>query len=104
MSERRSQQRFLDAELVMLAWDVDRTKLMELGNVEDLSLNGMGVIVSNAIQVGTAVSITYGDRDFTGIVRHQSRREEGHFIGIEFDLTSRDTTLHFDPELLVRCS
>ena len=61
MLERRSQQRFLDAELVMLAWDVDRTKLMELGNVEDLSLNGMGVIVSNAIQVGTAVSITYGD-------------------------------------------
>jgi hypothetical protein len=64
----------------------------------------MDVIVSNALPVGTAVTITYGDRDFTGTVRHQSRREEDHFIGIEFDLPGRDTILHFDPELLVRCS
>ena len=104
MLERRSQERFLDAELVMLAWYQEGTKLMQLGNVEDLSLNGMGVIVNNALPVGTSVTINYGDKGFAGVVRHQSGRGEGYFIGIEFDLASRDTTLHFDPELLVRCS
>src|SRR3954452_12517139 len=75
MVERRSQPRFLDAELVMLAWDEGSTKLMQLGNVEDLSLNGMGLIVSNGLPVGTSLTITYGDRDLTGVVRPQSGRE-----------------------------
>jgi hypothetical protein len=104
MLERRLQPRFFDAELVMLAWEENGTTLKQLGNVEDLSLNGMGVIVSNALPVGTDLTLTYGDRDLTGIVRHQSRRGEEHFIGIEFDVISRDSNVHFDPELLVRSS
>jgi hypothetical protein len=104
MVERRSQPRFLDAELVMVTWNADGTMLKQLGNVEDLSLNGMGVIVGSALPVGTPLTLTYGDRDLTGIVRHRSRRADGHFIGIEFDRNSRDSAVHFDPELIIRSS
>ena len=102
MQERRSQTRIRDAELVMLGWDHDGTPLKQLGNVEDFSPGGMGIIVNNPVPIGTRVTITYGESDLTGIVRHESARREGNFIGIEFDPDSRDSDVHFDPELLVR--
>jgi hypothetical protein len=37
----------------MLAWDENGTTLKELGNVHDLSGYGLGVIISNALPVGT---------------------------------------------------
>jgi hypothetical protein len=102
MIERRSQPRLLDVELVMLGWKEEDTWLKQLGNVEDVSLNGMGVIVQNDLPVGTSVTISYGEEDeLAGVVRYHSQTEEGYFLGIEFEDGSKDSILHFHPDLLV---
>ena len=101
MLERRSQVRLTDIELVMLSWEENGTTMKQLGNVEDVSLNGMGVIIDNALSVGTLLTISYGEGNLTGIVRHHRRQAERHFIGIELGLVSRGSGLHFHPELLV---
>jgi hypothetical protein len=85
----------------MLGWDEDGVRMKQLANVEDVSLNGMGLVISNPLSVGITVTITYGDEDLVGTVRHQSRRNEGHLIGVEFDPNSRNSALHFDPDLLI---
>jgi hypothetical protein len=101
MLERRSQIRISDTELAMLSWDENGTTLKQLANVEDISAGGMGLIVSDALPIGTLLQISYGEGSLTGIVRHLRRLAQGHFIGIELGLLSRGSTLHFDPELLV---
>jgi PilZ domain len=103
MRERRSQTRLLDAELVMLSWLEGATWLKQLGNVEDVSQNGMGLIVQEDLPVGTSVTISYGEEEeLTGVVRHHSERAEGYFLGIEFEDSSKDSILHFHPDLLVQ--
>ena len=74
--------------------------MKQLGNVEDVSLTGMGVIVDNALPTGTLLSISYGEGSLNGIVRHQKRLAEGCFMGIELGLVSSDSTLHVDPSKL----
>jgi hypothetical protein len=102
MKERRSQRRITDAELVMISCDMNGGRLRQLGNLEDLSPNGAGIIVQHAITVNSPVTITYGNGDLNAVVRHCAPLPEGHFVGIEFVGASRSSTLHFQPELLVR--
>ena len=102
MLERRSQKRFLDTELVMLSWMDNHSVLKQLGNVEDVCSSGMGVIVRNTLEVRTPPTLTYGDGELTGVVRHSSPRVGGHLIGIELDLVSRSSPRPFHPRLLVR--
>jgi PilZ domain len=102
MTERRSQPRLLDADLVMVGWEENSTKLNQLGSVHDVSPGGLGVLVSHALPVGTSVTISYGEGELNGIVRHNSQLIDGHFMGIEFAENSKNSTLHFQPELLVR--
>ena len=101
MSERRLQVRVRNSELVMLGWDEDGVEMKQLANVEDISPNGMGLMINNPLVVGTIVTITYGDGDLVGILRHQSRHVEGYLAGVEFDPSSRNSALHFDPDLLL---
>ena len=102
MPERRSQLRLVDSDLVMLTWEQSSVELKQLGNVADVSLNGIGIIVDQLIPPGTAVQISYGDGELTGLVRHHSPAGEAHSLGIEFTTQSRDSALHFQPELLIR--
>lgn len=101
MIERRSQPRLLDNELVMVCWEQDSTKCNQLANVRDISLHGMGVLLSHALPTGTVVTITYGEGELKGTVRHNSQLIDGQFVGIEFDEASKDSALHFQPELLI---
>jgi hypothetical protein len=101
MVERRSHVRFNDIDLVMLSWEENGTTLKQLGNVEDVSLNGMGVIIDDPLPIGTLLNISYGEGNLTGIVRHQGRQAERHFVGIELGVVSRGSALLFGPELLV---
>jgi hypothetical protein len=102
MTERRLQPRLLDSELLMVSWEDNGVKLNHLGNVKDLSLGGMGILIGCALPVGTLVKVSYGEGELAGIVRHHSELVDGHFIGIEFLDGSKNSTLHFQPELLVR--
>jgi hypothetical protein len=101
MNERRSQVRVLDAELVMISWQQDSATFKQLGNVEDFSPDGISVVVDHAIPVGTSLTMTYGDGCLTGIVRYYAPCSDGCFMGIQFAQDSIDSTLHFQPELLV---
>ncbi|MDQ2775616.1 MAG: PilZ domain-containing protein [Acidobacteriota bacterium] len=102
MNDRRSQLRLLDAELVMITWQGHGGTCKQLGNVEDISADGMEVIVDHAFPSGTSVTISYGEGELTGVVTHHAAIEDRHFVGIEFIGNSRNSTLHFQPELLVR--
>jgi hypothetical protein len=103
MPERRSQPRLLDSELVMIGWVERQMTLKQLGNVNDISLGGMGIRVDHPLPVGTSVTICYDSPNgmLTGTVRHHSKGLDGHFLGIELDGLSKDSMLHFQPELLV---
>jgi hypothetical protein len=102
MNERRSQIRVLDVELVMVFWEENSSACRQLGNLEDLSPDGISVIVEHSVPVDTLVKISYGEGDLTGVVRHCSPCTDGYLLGIEFTEDSKDSTLHFQPELLIR--
>lgn len=104
MKERRSESRLLDCELVMVSWEgAGGTRLRQLGTVDDVSRGGMGVVVDHVLPVGTVVHLSYGDEELAGTVKHYSQRPYGYYIlCIEFVAESRDSMLHFQPELLVR--
>jgi hypothetical protein len=101
MPDRRLQPRLSDAELVMISFEDNGSRLQQLGNLENMSLNGVGIIVGHPIPAGNAVTITYGEGELTGIVRHCTPLAEGHFIGVEFAGSSKASGLHFQPELLI---
>ena len=86
----------------MVGWHDGIGKLNQLGNVEDLSLGGMGILVHDDLPVGTPITVTYGYGELSGIVRHSAPKDHGVFISIEFDELSRNSMLHFQPELLIR--
>jgi PilZ domain len=102
MTERRLQPRLTACELVMVGWHDGAGKLNQLGNVQDLSLDGMGILIHDALPVGTPVTVSYGYGELTGTVRHSSQLIDATFIGIEFDEASKNSILHFQPELLIR--
>jgi PilZ domain-containing protein len=104
MLERRSQVRLDDCELVMIGWVESEKNLKQLGNVNDVSLTGMGIRVDYPLPVGTSVTIAYdslSNGTLTGTVRHHSHGLDGHILGIELMGASKDSTLHFQPELLI---
>ena len=96
MTNQRSQARISDAELVMVSWDENGTTFRQFGNVENLSANGAGTIVDDAIPSGTTVAMTYGVSELTAVVRHCTVMEDGYFIGLEFVENSRASVLHFN--------
>ena len=101
MTDRRSQIRLLDDELVFVTWQEGETRFSQLANVNNMTLEGVGLIMDQELPVGTPVTLSYGHRELTGIVKHQSRKAFGQFIGVEFTETSKDSALHFDPDLLI---
>jgi hypothetical protein len=104
MHERRSQVRLGDSELVMIGWVEREERLKQLGNVNDVSLDGMGIRVDYPLPVGTSVTISYdslSNGTLTGTVRHHSQGLDGHILGIELERGSKNSTLHFQPELLI---
>jgi hypothetical protein len=101
MNDRRLQTRISDAELVMVSWNENGITLRQLGSIENLSLNGAGLRLDNALPVGTIVTMTYGLGELIAVVRHCTALADGHFMGLEYVGSSRASTLHFQPDLLV---
>ncbi len=102
MRERRTDTRLLCAELVELIWrdSQDRVK-RRIGNLEDISPNGICVQLETPIPTGTSVRMLYGVGELTGIVRYELYRDEAYFIGIELEQDSRWSPTQFLPEHLL---
>jgi hypothetical protein len=102
MNERRSQDRVHDVDLVMISWEENSSRYKQLGNVEDLSPDGISMVIEYTLPVGSSVTISYGEGGLNGVIRHCTPCADGYWAGIEFTEDSKDSTLHFQPELLVR--
>lgn len=102
MQERRTDTRLLCAELVEVIWK-DRSGLQQrrVANLEDISLTGICLQVENPMLAGTAVVMRYGDGELVGVVRYCTFRDDGYFLGIQFEEGCRWSTRHFRPEHLV---
>jgi hypothetical protein len=102
MMERRLHTRFPDAELAMLAWEEHAVLIKELANVEDISAEGVGLIIGEALAPGTSVTLTYGGEKLRGVVKHHRPVENGHLIGVELLGESKHAAARFAPDMLVR--
>ena len=70
VTDRRSQARLTATELAMISYKENGTKVRQLANIEDISLNGAGILVDRAVAVGTALTMTYGQGELAAVVRH----------------------------------
>jgi hypothetical protein len=102
MTERRTQPRLTSSELVLVSWSEESAKLNQPGTVQNLSLDGMGILVHEFLPVGIPVTVSYGYGELNGTVRHSSQLIDATFIGIEFDEITKNSILHLKPELLIR--
>lgn len=99
---RREAGRLLCAELVELCWlDSSGRSQRRIANLEDISLSGVCLQIENAIAVGTAVSVRYGDGELLGVVRYCRYEVIGYFAGIELAEGCRWSSQHYRPEHLL---
>lgn len=86
MTERRAQPRLLDSDLIILCWDDGSSRHKQLGKLNDVSDTGVGILVDYPLPIGASVTFSYGSRgqgELSGVVRHHTRQDNGHVIGIE---------------------
>jgi hypothetical protein len=83
--EKRSEGRFLCADLVRLEWlDSSDNPRSEFAVLEDISPSGSCVQMEEPITPGAQVMLTLETTPFYGHVRYCSLRAEGYFIGLRF--------------------
>lgn len=102
MNDRRSEPRMLDCELVVVSWQEGAETRERIGNVNDVSLGGVGVKLDYPIPVGTSVTVSYNslfDNPLTGVVQHRSESPGGYHLGIEFVGDRESISVHYHPEL-----
>jgi len=90
MDERRTDSRFLCADIVRIDWVVGGNNLRsEQALLEDISSLGGSVQLEEPIALGTIVMLTVGTTPFYGHVCYCTLRDGAYFIGLRF---SNDTT------------
>ena len=80
ISERRSDNRFLCAELVRVTWEQQATDAV----LEDISAFGACVQVEEAIALDSPITLTIGESVFSGQVSYCVFRDYGYFVGLRF--------------------
>ena len=91
ISERRSQNRFLCADLVRVNWSEAAWPAIEEtaeAVLEDISALGACVQVEHAIPLDAPITLRIGEAKFRGSVCYSVYRDYGYFVGIRF---SKDT-------------
>lgn len=101
MTERRSQPRLNSSQLVLVSWTKEGAKLNQTGKVQNLSLDGMGILVQESLPVGIPVTVSYGYGELKGTVRHSLQVIDATFIGMEFDEITKNSIRHLKPERLL---
>jgi len=100
--EKRAEPRFLCSDLVMLRWsDDERRRRAETVVLENISTSGACVQADVPVTEGADVTLVCGSAEFHGYVRSCYLRDEGYFVGIEFDADSKWSKAKFQPEHLL---
>jgi hypothetical protein len=85
MTEKRTDGRFLCADLVRLNWLTGENDLRsEQALLEDISSLGGCVQLEEPIALGSVVMLTVATTPFYGQVCYCTLRDEGYFIGLRF--------------------
>jgi hypothetical protein len=98
MTERRKHTRANTCDLVLVAWQDETGDMNRIGNVQDVSPTGLGVMLDCRLAVGTRVTVSTGDEEIPGIVRHVSELMNGLFTGIECPGGIEKSGLYMDSE------
>jgi hypothetical protein len=102
MAEQRAEPRFLCSDLVRLGWsDGAQRERRETVVLENISTSGACVQAEVTVPEGTRVHMVCGKAEFRGYVRSCYRRDDGYFIGIQFDEDSKWSKSKFRPEHLL---
>jgi hypothetical protein len=84
MLERRSEPRITAVDVVTISWEEGLMTRQQLGNIQNLSLSGVGILIDHELAVGTHITMSFREGKSTGIVRHCTELVDRYFIGVEF--------------------
>jgi hypothetical protein len=85
MAERRSESRYLCADLVRVDWLAGEDEIRtEQALLEDISEVGGCVQVDQPIPLGSTIMISIGEAYFAGHVCYCVFRDYGYFVGLRF--------------------
>lgn len=99
--ERRAETRLWCSDLVQVWWKDARWKKKGTGILEDISPSGVCVQMEDPLPPGTAVRIKHPEFGFEGEVRYCVYREEGYFLGILLNESSKWSDKAFKPKHLM---
>ena len=100
-NERRREGRFLCAELIRLEWRGGGNALRSVEAVlEDISPLGTCVQVEEEIFPGVAITLSMGNRKYSGDVTYCVYRDYGYFVGIRLAKDSEWSSGSFAPQHL----
>jgi PilZ domain len=71
-----------------------------VGDLENISVGGLGLLVDHPVPTGKVVAISYGEGGLPAVVRHCQPTAERYRIGFEFVGNSQELSLQAQPELL----
>ena len=94
MTERRKNRRLIDHDLAVLSWENGAGCAKQLGNVEQVSENGLSVTVGKALPLSTNVTVSYEGNQQLGIVERCEARVPGYLLKIGLPAESETPTLH----------
>ena len=90
MTERRSESRYLCADMVRLDRYRGEDEVVSMEAVlEDISPPGACIQVEEPVMAGETVTLWLGENHFTGQVCYCIYREYGYFVGLEFSRECR---------------
>ncbi len=84
MDDRRSEGRFLCADLVRIDWLAGDHLRTEQALLEDIAPQGGCIQLEEPVPLGSVVMLTVGDTPFYGNVCYCTFRDDAYFIGLRF--------------------
>ena len=102
MEDRRKNDRSMCAEVLTVRWVEEGQSRIDVAGLEDISPNGVCLLVENSIPVGTCVSVHYPNGKYAGKVKYCKSHPIGYSLGIAFDKGYRWSKSDFEPSHLLR--
>jgi len=98
MLQKRSEARFLCADLVKIQINTGRRRIQEtVANLEDISPSGACLQLETAVQEGADIRILCSRCRLRGKVKYCQFTETGYRVGVEFHKPKSWTLRRFEP-------
>jgi hypothetical protein len=101
MIDRRTEHRFLCADIVRVSRMQDGVPHEEHANMEDVSPSGCRLLMDQSVAESTPIEIRCGEHLFHGAVRYCRQTEIGFDIGVQFAQPGAWDREQFEPKHLL---